>query len=192
MTAMDSGNPVNAGAVSGATATRPHIALIWAMARNRVIGRHNTLPWHLPVDMKHFRELTSGHPVLMGRKTFESLGRPLPNRANIVITGDCLYAPQGVHVAHSLDEALVLAATLIPPSDPMVFVIGGANLYAQMLPRADRLYMTLVEAEIDGDAWFPDFDLEAWCETHRDAHPADDKNPYPCVFLTLERKTPRL
>jgi dihydrofolate reductase len=192
MTAMDGESPENAGAVSGATATRPRIALIWAMARNRVIGRHNTLPWHLPADMKHFRELTTGHPVLMGRKTFESLGRPLPNRANIVITTDCLYAPQGVHVAHSLDEALALAAALMPPSDPMVFVIGGENLYAQMLPRADRLHLTLVDAEIDGDAHFPEFDLEAWRETQRVAHPADDKNPFPCVFLTLERKTPRL
>ena len=192
MTAKDGGNAGNAGAVSGAATARPRIALIWAMARNRVIGRHNTLPWRLPVDMKHFRELTTGHPVLMGRKTFESLGRPLPNRTNIVITTDRRYAPQGSLVAHSLDEALALAAPHVPPNDPVVFVIGGENLYAQMLPRADRLYVTLVEAEIEGDARFPEFDLEAWRETQRIAHPADDKNPYPCVFLTLERKTPRL
>jgi dihydrofolate reductase len=173
------------------TAARPCIALIWAMARNRVIGRDNALPWRLPVDMQHFRALTTGHPVLMGRKTFESLGRPLPQRTNIVISSDRGYAPPGCLVAHSLDEALELAVAQTPPNDPEIFVIGGAQLYAQMLPRADRLYVTLVETEVEGDAWFPEFDLQAWRETRRDAHPRDDKNPYPCVFLTLERKTPR-
>jgi len=181
----------NTAVVSSAKATQPRIALIWAMARNRVIGRHNTLPWRLPADMQHFRALTTGHPVLMGRKTFESLGRPLPNRTNIVISSDCGYAPHGCLVAHSLDEALALAAAHVPPNDPEIFVIGGARLYAQMLPLADRLYMTRVEVDIEGDAWFPEIDLEAWRETQRDAHPRDDKNPYPCVFLTLERKTPR-
>lgn len=189
--ASDSGNTGNAGAISSATATRPRIALIWAMAHNRVIGRNNALPWRLPADLKHFRELTTGHPVLMGRKTFESLGRPLPNRTNIVITSDRGHTPQGCLVAHSLDEALALAAPHVLPNDPMIFVIGGEKLYVQMLPRADRLYVTLVEAEIEGDAWFPEFDLETWRETQRDTHPADEMNPYPCVFLMLERKTPR-
>jgi dihydrofolate reductase len=219
MTAKDSGNTgrevvppgTNAGAISSETvnkasftdggneeivsntnAARPRIALIWAMARNRVIGRHNALPWRLPVDMQHFRALTTGHPVLMGRRTFESLGRPLPNRTNIVISSDRGYAPHGCLVAHSLDEALALAVAHVPPNDPEIFVIGGARLYAQMLPYANRLYMTLVEADIEGDAWFPEFDQEAWHETQRDAHPRDDKNPHSCVFLTLERKTPRL
>ena len=173
------------------TTVRPRIALIWAMARNRVIGRHNALPWRLPVDMKHFRELTTGHPVLMGRKTFESLGRPLPNRTNIVITSDRHYAPQDGLVAHSLDEALALAVPHVPPNNPEIFVIGGEYLYTQMLPRADRLYMTLVETDAEGDAWFPEFDLGLWREIRRDPHPADAKNPYPCTFLTLERKTPR-
>jgi dihydrofolate reductase len=182
----------NAGAVPGTTAaTRPRIALIWAMARNRVIGRHNALPWRLPVDMQHFRDLTTGHPVLMGRKTFESLGRPLPNRTNIVISSDRGYAPPGCLVAHTLDEALTLAVPHVPPNDPEIFVIGGAQLYAQMLPHADRLYVTLVEADLEGDAWFPEFDLQAWYEAQRDARPGDAKNLYPCVFLTLERKTPR-
>ena len=170
---------------------RPRIALIWAMARNRVIGRHNALPWRLPVDMQHFRELTTGHPVIMGRKTFESLGRPLPNRTNIVITSDRHYAPPGCLVAHSLDEALAMAGPHVPPNDPEIFVIGGEQLYAQMLPSADRLYVTLVETEVEGDAWFPEFDLSMWREIKRGLHPADDKNPYPCTFLTLERKTPR-
>ncbi len=200
MTAKDGGNigreavptGTNAGAVSGATTVRPRIALIWAMARNRVIGRNNALPWRLPADMKHFRELTTGHPVLMGRKTFESLGRPLPNRTNIVITSDRRYAPKGCLVAHSLDEAVELAIVHVPPIDPEIFVIGGQKLYTQMLSRADRLYITQVETDAEGDAWFPEFDLGKWCEIQRDLHPADDKNPYPCIFLTLERKRPGL
>jgi dihydrofolate reductase len=187
----DGGNTGNAGAVSGATIARPRIALVWAMARNRVIGRNNALPWRLPADMQHFRELTTGHPVLMGRKTFESLGRPLPNRTNIVITSDSHYAPQGCLVALSLDDALALAVPHVPPNDPEIFVIGGETLYTQMLSRADRLYMTQVETDAEGDAWFPEFDLGIWKEIQRDVHPADDKNPYPCTFLTLERKTPR-
>jgi dihydrofolate reductase len=162
------------------------------MARNRVIGHHNALPWRLPVDMKHFRELTTGHPVLMGRKTYESLGRPLPNRTNIVISADRHYAAADCLVAHSLDEAFALAAAHTwKKDDPEIFVIGGEKLYAQTLLCADRLYLTLVEAEIEGDAWFPEFDLSTWRETQRVVHPADDKNRYPCVFLTLERKTPR-
>jgi dihydrofolate reductase len=180
-----------AGAVSGAAVVRPRIALIWAMARNRVIGRDNALPWRLPADMRHFRELTTGHPVLMGRKTFESLGRPLPGRTNIVITSDRRYIAQGCIVAHSLDEALALAAPHARPHDPRIFVIGGEKLYAQMLPHADLLYVTLVEAEIEGDVRFPEFDLTKWHETFKVTHPADEKNPYPCVFQTLERNTPR-
>jgi len=187
----DGGNTGNARALSSTAAARPRIALIWAMARNRVIGRHNALPWRLPVDMKHFRELTTGHPVLMGRKTFESLGRPLPNRTNIIITSDRTYAAQGCLVAHSLDEAVKLAVPHVPPNDPEIFVIGGEKLYTQMLPQADRLYMTRVETDAEGDAWFPEFDLETWREVQRDLHPADDKNPYSCTFLTLERNTPR-
>ena len=161
------------------------------MARNRVIGRNNTLPWKLPVDMLHFKALTTGHPVIMGRKTFVSLGRPLPNRSNIVITRDPQYAPEGCRIAHSIDEALHLAAAQLPAADPLVFVIGGENLYAQMLPRADRLYLTEIEADIEGDAWFPPFDRRDWVETERRRHPADERNPYPGTLLTLERKTPR-
>ncbi len=167
------------------------IALISAMARNRVIGRNNSLPWKLPADMQHFKSLTTGHPVIMGRKTFESLGRPLPNRTNIVISRNPDYAPAGCLAARSIDAALELAARHLPPDDPQAFVIGGENLYAQLLPRADRLYLTRIEADIDGDAWFPEFDTHDWLETERRHHPADDRNPHACVFVTLERKTPR-
>lgn len=176
--------------VPTATAAQFRLALICAMARNRVIGRGNTLPWHLPADMKHFRELTTGHVLLMGRKTFESLGRPLPNRTNIVITGQRAFAAEGALVAHSLNQALAIAATHVAPGKPEVFVIGGETLYAQLLPHADRLYITLVETEVDGDAWFPQFDPGAWQEREHRVHRADDKNPYTCVFQVLERKTP--
>lgn len=159
------------------------------MARNGVIGRDNTLPWRLPADLQHFKALTTGHPVLMGRKTFESLGRPLPNRTNIVVTRDRDYAPAGVRVAHSIDEAVAIAAEHLP-ADRQLFVIGGENLYAQMLPRAERLYVTLVETEVDGDARFPAFDWQQWHELERREHPVDDRHPYACRFLTLERKTP--
>jgi dihydrofolate reductase len=184
-------NTGNTGAVSREAVTHPRIVLIWAMARNRVIGQGNALPWRLPADLQHFRELTSGHPVLMGRKTFESLGRPLPNRTNIVISSRADYAPPGCLVAHSLEQALALALPHVPRHDPQIFVIGGAQLYVQMLPRADRLYVTLVETEVAGDAWFPEFDLGAWRETQREAHPGNEKNLYPYTFLTLERIRPR-
>ncbi|MCK7494741.1 MAG: dihydrofolate reductase [Comamonadaceae bacterium] len=165
------------------------MALIWAMARNGVIGRDNALPWRLPADLQHFKALTTGHPVVMGRRTFESLGRPLPNRTNIVVSRDPAYAPGGARIAHSLDDALTIAAAALPP-DRQVFVIGGENLYTQMLPRAERLHVTLVDADLDGDARFPDLDWQQWRELERRDHPADDRNRYACRFLTLERKTP--
>jgi dihydrofolate reductase len=169
----------------------PQLALIWAMARNRVIGRANALPWRLPADMAHFKALTTGHPVLMGRRTFESLGRPLPQRTNIVISTDPGFAPSGCLVAHSLGEALELGARHAATSTPPVlFVIGGENLYRQTLPAADRLYVTLVEAELPGDARFPEFDWDDWLEIERRRQPQDDKNPYPCTFLTLVRRPP--
>lgn len=191
MTTRDGGTSGTAGAVSGTALKRPQIALIWAMARNRVIGRDNTLPWRLPADLAHFKSLTTGHPVIMGRKTFESLGRPLPNRINIVITRDRSFSPAGCLVAHSLDEAFHLGTLHEASVRPELFVIGGENLYSQALVLADRLYVTLVDAEVEGDACFPDFEWEDWREVERLQQPADDKNAYACTFLTLERKTPR-
>ena len=174
---------------SGTASARARIALIAAMARNRVIGRDNTLPWRLPADMRRFRELTSGHPVLMGRRTFESLGRPLPQRTNIVLTSDHSYSPAGCLVAYSLEQALAIATAHVASDKPEIFVIGGENLYAQTLPCADRLYLTQVEALIEGDAWFPEFECEAWQVVARETRIADEKNTYDCVFLTLDRKT---
>ncbi len=159
------------------------ISLIWAMADNRVIGIENRLPWKLPADMQWFRRHTLGKPIVMGRKTFASFGsRALPDRTNIVITRDEDYHAEDIVVVHSIDEALQAAGDA-----EEVMVIGGASFYEQMLPRADRLYMTLVHGEFTGDAWFPQFDLAPWHETLREEHAADENNAYACSFLVMER-----
>lgn len=167
------------------------ISLVVAMAENRVIGRENRLPWHLPQDLKHFKSITTGHPVIMGRKTFESIGRALPNRINIVITRKGDWSADGVIVCHDVEEALRLAnreAEAIGVGELMV--IGGANLYDQLLPRAYRLYLTLVHAEVEGDALFPDFNRQQWNEVSRVEHSYDTGNPYNYSFIVLDRKNP--
>ena len=142
---------------------KPRISVIAALAKNRVIGIENRLPWRLPEDLAHFKALTLGHPILMGRKTFESLGRPLPGRTNIVITRNPDYGSEGCLVAGSIPAALALCETA-----EEVFIIGGAELYAQSIPLADRLYLTEVDIEVKGDAWFPDYDRSAFKEFARD------------------------
>lgn len=159
------------------------ISLITAMADNRVIGIENRLPWNLPADMKWFRQQTTGKPVLMGRKTYDSIGRPLPKRRNIIISRDSSLLIEGCEVAGSADAALELCR-----DEAEVMVIGGASFYEQMLPRADRLYLTLVHAEIAGDARFPEIDFSQWHEMERHDHPADDANAFACTFLILERR----
>ena len=159
------------------------ISLIAAMAENRVIGIENRLPWKLPADMKWFRENTLGKPIIMGRKTFESFGaKLLPQRTNIVITNDTHYRAEGAVVAHSIEDAFKAAGEA-----PEVMIIGGASFYAQMLPRANRLYLTVVRHAFNGDAWFPEVDLSAWREVRRIEHKADEKNPYDCSFLVFEK-----
>ena len=158
------------------------LSLIVAMARNRVIGLANRLPWHLPADLQFFKRTTLGKPILMGRRTFESLGRPLPGRTNIVLTGRPDYQTQGCIVVHSLTKALAAAG----PADE-VMVIGGASLYTQTLARAERIYLTLVEAEPQGDVWFPELERGAWREVWREDHPADAQHAYPFSFILLER-----
>lgn len=160
------------------------IAIVVAMAENRVIGRDNRLPWHLPADLRHFRQLTLGKPVLMGRRTHESIGRPLPERINIVVTRDRDYEATGCIVAHSLESALEAAAGYAE-----VMVIGGTELYRQLLPRADRIYLTLVHAGFEGDAWFPELEAGEWREVERMDYPADEKNCCPYSFVRLERRT---
>jgi dihydrofolate reductase len=143
----------------------PRISVIAALAKNRVIGIANRLPWKLPEDLAYFKTLTLGHAILMGRKTFESLGRPLPGRSNIVITRNTDYQAVGCLVATSISAALALCA-----DGDEVFFIGGAELYAQVIPLAHRLYLTEVDIEASGDAWFPDYDQSAWREISRESH----------------------
>lgn len=166
---------------------RPHIALIAAVARNGVIGRDNRLPWRLSADLRRFRTLTLGHPVLMGRKTWESLPQPLDGRENIVLSRDAAFAPVGAHACTSIEAALQRVACL---GAQRCFVIGGSELYRQMLPLADSLHLTEVDATPEGDACFPSIDWTAFKETARESHPADEKNEHPYSFVTYERETP--
>ncbi|MBL3590000.1 MAG: type 3 dihydrofolate reductase [gamma proteobacterium endosymbiont of Lamellibrachia anaximandri] len=161
----------------------PTISLIWAMAENRVIGRNNQLPWHLSADLQHFKRLTLGKPIVMGRKTWESLPGLLPKRQHIVVTGNRGYRAEGALVVHSIDEAVAAAGDA-----QEIMIVGGGAFYAQMLPRADRLYLTLVHTEVEGDAWFPEFDLSAWREVGREDFTADEKNCFAYSFITLERE----
>lgn len=159
------------------------ISLIWAMAENRVIGIENCLPWKLPADMQWFRKQTMGKPILMGRKTFESFGaKPLPGRTNIIITHDQSYKAEGAVVVHSIDEALQAAGDA-----EEVMIIGGASFYEQMLPRADRLYVTQVHGEFEGDAYFPAVDFSSWREVERVESEPEEKNEYACSFVVYER-----
>lgn len=158
------------------------LSLIWAMADNRVIGIKNRLPWKLPADMKWFRQNTMGKPIIMGRLTFESFGaKPLPGRRNIIVSRNVDYSAEGIEVFNSLDAAL--AATTDAEE---VMLIGGMSLYTQALPLADRLYMTLVHANVEGDAWFPEIDLSRWKVLEQHDHDSDEKNPLPYSFVMLE------
>ena len=159
------------------------IALIVAMDRNRVIGRGNELPWHLPADLAHFKRVTLGKPVLMGRRTFESIGRPLPGRHNIVVSGQPGYQAPGCTVVTDIEAGLDAAGG----ADELM-VLGGSTLFEALLPRAGRLYLTLVETEVaGGDTWFPALDPSQWRETERTERDADDRNPFRLAFVTLER-----
>jgi len=165
------------------SSAEPYISLIVAMAQNGVIGRDNNLPWRLPADLKRFKEFTVGKPILMGRKTFESIGHPLPDRLNLVLTRDRAWWADGVTGVHSVEEALAKAAG----SEELV-AIGGAEIYRLVLPFARRIYLTQVHAEVPGDTIFPDFDPTQWVDAEYSEHPADEKNAYDVTFVTLERK----
>jgi dihydrofolate reductase len=163
----------------------PIISAIVAMSENRVIGDHNQLPWHLPADLRHFKTLTKGHPILMGRKTFESIGRPLPNRTNIVITSNPEFKTPGCIVVNSIDEAIQHAKQ---NDNKEIFIIGGANVYQQCMSSVSRIYLTIVHEEFEGDAFFPELNMNEWIEMESNTHAADDENEYSYTFLTLERK----
>ena len=152
------------------------------MDENRLIGKDNGLPWKIPADLQFFKKVTMSKPILMGRKTFESIGRPLPGRQNIIITRDTSYKADGCDVAYSLNQAIELVSDV-----EEIMVIGGANIYQQFLDKADRLYMTKVKSKFDGDAWFPEIDFSQWKLTIEEDHQADEKNECDYSFLTYNR-----
>ncbi len=156
--------------------------IVVAIAANGVIGDRNGLPWRLPADLRHFRKLTTGHAVLMGRKTWESIGRPLPERQNIVITRSRDFRADGVEVAHSLDDAIALARLPAP-----LCCIGGGEIFRIALPRATRMYITEIAAAFPGDAHFPEYDRIAWRESARESHPAGIDAPFAYAFVTYDR-----
>lgn len=158
------------------------ITIIAAMDRNRLIGEGNQLPWRLPADLRRFKALTMGKPIVMGRRTHESIGKALPGRRNIVLSRDPDFRAPGCEVAESLEDALELCA-----DDDEMMIIGGAQLYAEALPRADRMHLTLLDASFNGDAWFPAYDRRQWRETSREDHDAGSDSPCPYSFVDLER-----
>ena len=158
------------------------ISIIVAVAANGVIGDNNSLLWHISEDLRNFKRITSGHPVIMGRKTFESLGRPLPNRTNVVVSRTAT-AIDGCRVAASLDEAIAMFS-----ADEAAFIIGGAQIYAQALDAADKIYITRVGRDYEGDTSFPEWDATRWRLTSREEFPRGEKYPYPFAFEEYVRK----
>jgi len=159
------------------------VSLVVAASTNNVIGRDGGLPWHLPDDLRHFKRITTGKPVIMGRRTFESIGRPLPDRHNIVMTRDADYAAEGCDVVSSVAEALELA-----DDADEVMVIGGGQVYRDFLPHADRIYLTRVQAEVQGDTLFPEFDRDAWRLVSSEHHAADARHDHAFEMMVLERR----
>lgn len=159
------------------------ITLIAAMAAGRVIGKDNAMPWHLPADLRHFKALTLGKPVVMGRKTFESLGRPLPGRHNIVVSRNPQLQLEGVTVVATPEQAIVAAGDVAE-----LMIIGGAQIYRQFLPLATRLELTLIELQVEGDTHFPAYDDGSWQQVSSEQLAPDANNPHPCQFIRLERR----
>jgi len=159
------------------------ISIVVAAAQNNGIGKNNQLLWHMPADLKFFKNKTTGHTVIMGRKTFESVGKPLPNRRNIIITRKTDFSVEGAEVCHSLDAAL----SLCNPAEEN-FIVGGAEIYDQVMDRCDRIYLTLIYGEFDADTFFPPILQDFWLLTAESYHEADEKNPYDYNFMIYERK----
>ncbi|HCG78419.1 MAG TPA: dihydrofolate reductase [Oceanospirillales bacterium] len=163
--------------------------MIVAVAENGVIGRNNALPWYLPNDLKYFKQTTMGKPVIMGRKTYESIGKPLPGRTNIVITRQADYQPEGVKVVSSVEAARELAESVcLIDGQEEAMIMGGAEIYALALPHTDRLYLTEVHADVEGDAFFPEYDKSLWQEVAREDFAAEGPNPYNYSFVVYEAK----
>ena len=159
------------------------LAIIVAMAQNRTIGVNNTLPWRCPADLQHFKALTMGHHMIMGRKTFDSIGKPLPGRTTVVVTRNQDLKIDGCIIAHSLKEAIARCA-----GDNEIFIVGGAELYAQSMPLADTLYITEIRQAVEGDAHFPELDRETWLEVSREKHTQTEPQPLEYHFVTYQRK----
>lgn len=157
------------------------ISLIAALDKNNLIGSDNGMPWHLPADFKHFKEVTMGKPIIMGRKTFESIGKPLPGRLNIVISRND-FSAEGISSVSSIDAALALVSHL-----EEAIIIGGANIYQQMIDKVDRMYLTHIDASCEGDAWFPKFNLADWQVTNQVSYKADKKNNFDFSIVTYNR-----
>ncbi len=162
--------------------TAPHLSILVAMARNGTIGINNTLPWRCPEDLRRFKALTMGHHIIMGRKTYESIGKPLPGRTTVVVTRNRALQIEGCTVAHSLEAAIAACA-----GDEEVFIVGGADLYAQALPRVDTLHITEIQQDVEGDAHFPGFDRTQWREISREQRHQDAPQPLDYAFVTWRR-----
>jgi dihydrofolate reductase len=162
------------------------VSAIVAISKNRVIGSDNQIPWHLSADMAFFKRTTMGHFVIMGRLTFLSLGRPLPKRTNVVVTRDPFFTATGCLVAHSLEEALSLAEEA---GETEAFIIGGGQIYRESLEYLDRIYLTEVDTEVEGDVFFPELEETEWKVVRSESHPADEKNEFSYAFKTLERRS---
>ncbi len=166
------------------------VSIVAARSENNIIGRGQDIPWHLPADLTHFKNLTSGHTIVMGRKTFDSIGRALPSRRTIVITHNTVIDDPDVTVASSLEEALRVAVDDPYESDVPVeiFIVGGGEIYGHAIPRAEKMFLTRVHAEIEGDVRFPEFRDEEWECISAERHPADAKNPFDYTFEVWERR----
>lgn len=162
---------------------KSEIAIIVAMAKNRTIGINNTLPWRIPEDLKHFKALTMGHHMIMGRKTFDSIGKPLPGRTSVIVTRDHNLKIEGCLIAHSLQDAIKLCE-----KDPETFIVGGADIYAQSLALADTLYITEIQQDVEGDVYFPEIDSDRWSEISREVHNQETPQPLAYHFATYRRK----
>lgn len=159
------------------------LSMVVAMGKNRAIGLNNQMPWHMPADLQHFKQVTLGKPIVMGRRTYESIGKPLPNRRNLILSSQTNLNIPGCEVFSSIESVL---DTL--KDQPEIMIIGGANLYQQCLAKTQRLYLTFIDHDFDADAYFPEWNLTEWTELSREDHPADLKNAYDYSFVTLERK----
>jgi dihydrofolate reductase len=156
------------------------VSIVVAISENHVIGKDNKLLWHLPNDLKHFKDITTGHTIIMGRKTYESVGKPLPRRRNIIITRQAI-SIDGCEVVDSIEAALALCK-----DEPEVFIVGGAEIYRLLLHLTNRIYLTIIHKEFEGDSFFPEIDKQEWREVSREDHQPDEKNLLPYSFITLE------